>query len=365
MTKFFTSELEPFFAKNRKWQGIPSVERTANGRIFVAFYSGNEDEQFGNFCVLTQRESGEHTFTEPIAVAYAGETGRCFDPCVWIDPRGRLWFLWSEMPNVKTWAVISDEPDALNLTWSTPFIVAEGVILNKPTVLRSGEWLFPSAVWEKRVFESMQKSCPNLYANPPTVPSLAYAIRTTDEGKTFDQLGGARSEHISYDEHQFLEQTDGTVVVYIRSGQEIEHAFSADKGETWSKSRGSGIYSPNSRFFISRLHSGRILLINHVGYLGRIRNNLTAQLSEDDGKTWIGGLLLDERNDVSYPDATEGSDGFIYAVYDRERGAKNQKIPPESAAKEILMAKFTENDILAGRLVSTGSSLKMIVSKLI
>ena len=33
------------------------------------------------------------------------------------------------------------------------------------------------------------------------------------------------------------------------------------------------------------------------------RSHLTALLSEDDGQTWPYYLLLDERNEVSYPDA--------------------------------------------------------------
>ena len=44
----------------------------------------------------------------------------------------------------------------------------------------------------------------------------------------------------------------------------------------------------------------------------------------DGGKSYEGFLLLDERSDVSYPDAVEGSDGYIYIIYDRERGALPQ-----------------------------------------
>ena len=102
-----------------------------------------------------------------------------------------------------------------------------------------------------------------------------------------------------------------------------------------------------------------MLLINHYNYKGR--NNLTALLSEDDGKTFPYSLLLDERNKVSYPDCAEGKDGFLYIVYDRERGSKNQR--EEKSAKEILLAKIKEEDILCGRL-SEKSKLKIIVSKL-
>ena len=51
-------------------------------------------------------------------------------------------------------------------------------------------------------------------------------------------------------------------------------------------------------------------MINHYQFVGR--DHLTAMLSEDEGKTWKYKLLLDERADVSYPDAKEADDGYIY-----------------------------------------------------
>ena len=105
------------------------------------------------------------------------------------------------------------------------------------------------------------------------------------------------------------------------------------------------------------------MLINHYEFTKR--NNLTALLSEDDGKTWPYKLLLDGRNDVSYPDAVEAADGYIYITYDRERGCFKEDLATAMAdAREILMAKITEKDILAGQLTDEGSFLQGIISKL-
>ena len=70
------------------------------------------------------------------------------------------------------------------------------------------------------------------------------------------------------------------------------------------------------------------------------RSLLTAWLSDDDGKTWRGGLMLDERTGVSYPDGFQAPDGTIYISWDRNR----------STDGEILMARFTEEDVLAKAL---------------
>jgi hypothetical protein len=94
-----------------------------------------------------------------------------------------------------------------------------------------------------------------------------------------------------------------------------------------------------------------LLLINHYRFQGR--NNLTATLSDDDGKSWYGNLLLDERNEVSYPDGIETAEGVSYVVYDRER----------AQAKEILYATFTEADVEAGRPVSDKCRLKQIINR--
>ena len=112
------------------------------------------------------------------------------------------------------------------------------------------------------------------------------------------------------------------------------------------------IATPHSRFFIRRLASGNLLLVNHYKFTGR--SHLTAQLSTDDGATWNDGLLLDERSGVSYPDGVQDKDGLIWITYDRDRGG----------AGEILLAKFKEEDVAAGKNVSGAVSLKQVVNKL-
>ena len=88
-------------------------------------------------------------------------------------------------------------------------------------------------------------------------------------------------------------------------------------------------------------------------------------LSEDDGKTWKYKLLLDGRKDVSYPDAKETDDGYIYITYDRERGAfLNSYEEVYKNAREVIISKITEEDIIAGELVSEKSYLGKVASKL-
>ncbi len=71
----------------------------------------------------------------------------------------------------------------------------------------------------------------------------------------------------------------------------------------------------------------------------KTRSHLCAFLSDDDGATWTGGLLLDERSGVSYPDGVQGPDGVIRIIYDFNR----------TKDKQILMAAFTEADVARGK----------------
>lgn len=343
--------LKKFGTEQRLWQGIPSIEVTKGGRIFLTYYSGGIKEEVGNYCILSASDDGNHFMD--VAITYR-EGARCYDPCLWIDPLERLWFTWAVDPDRAVWASVCENPDAEELVWSEPKQIGREVMMNKPTVLTTGEWIFPIAVWNvfgPIVQQSDEKE------------KLAFAYKSVDNGKSFERLGGCDMPKRSFDEHMILELEDGRLAMYVRTTYGIGVSYSYDRGKTWTKGEDSGLRGPCSRFFIRRLRSGRVLLINHYNNVGR--SHLTAMLSEDDGKTWPYKLLLDERANVSYPDATETEDGYLYITYDRERGAFLDSLEKVYAsAREILVAKITEKDIINGALTSESGYLKKVASKL-
>lgn len=356
-------QLKQYYADYRIWQGIPGIEVTKKGRIFSAFYSGDVTETIGNYVVLLKSDDGVN-FGEPIAAVYK-ENARCFDECIWIDPLGRLWLFWALYPdfdsktgdNYGTYAVICEDPDADELVWSEEFFVGYDIMLNKPTVLSTGEWLFPISVWGERVWSWMP-------SRRTTQKELgAFVYQSCDQGKTFEKIGGVVHPDHAYDEHWIMEKEGGTLVMYTRIMQGVGLSYSYDRGRTWTDGVDSGLGGPNSRVCIRKLKSGRWLLVNHDEYTGR--DHLTAMLSEDEGKTWPYKLLIDERQQVSYPDMVEAEDGFLYITYDRERGCAKKNLEEACAeAREILYAKITEEDIIVGKLVNSESKIKLVISKL-
>lgn len=357
------NELKNFSSKHRLWQGIPGIEVSHKGRIFSTFYSGGTTEEKGNFVVLVKSDDDGKSFSEPIAVLYR-EAGRCYDPVLWIDPLGRLWWIWayaSENENSGVYGTICNDCDADTLTWSEPFFIGKYVMMNKPTVLSTGEWIFPIAAWDPTI--KMYALPPEDYGHKKEV-SGAFVYKLVDHNKmSFKKMGGTCAKMRSFDEHMIVEFNNRELMMLIRTFYGIAASYSYDQGHTWTEAVDSKLGGPSSRFFIQRLASGRLLLINHHNFSGR--NNLTAFLSEDEGKTWKYSLLLDERQNVSYPDAVESKDGYIYITYDRERGAAHANLDSVmNCAREILFAKITEEDILAGKLVNPNSKLKNIISKL-
>ena len=345
-----------YAAEARLWQGIPGIERAPNGRLWALWYTGGEGEGPYNYIVLETSDDDGETWSKPLLVIDPPDKVRAFDPCLWHDPTGKLWLFWAQSYELfdgrcGVWCITTENSGEAAPVWSEPRRIGNGIMMNKPTVLSSGEWLFPTAVWECKA---------------PRLPEFAderfsNVLCTEDEGKTFTLRGGADVPKRSFDEHMVVELSDGRLWMLVRGQTGIGESYSEDKGFTWSPGVMERFSGPSSRFFIRRLSSGNLLLVNHVnfeerkgeeGYNGR--NNMTALISDDDGATWKGGLLLDERYYVSYPDGVQAEDGRIYVIYDRER----------RGAKEILMAVFREEDILAGQCVSDDARLKVLVNKI-
>jgi predicted neuraminidase len=340
----------------RTWQGIPGLERTAKGRVFASWFTGGPKEPSpDNTVVLSHSDDGGNTFTQPVAIGLPTSDGtRCFDPTLWIDPKGRLWYIFNrgnkDTAKHDVWARVCDDPDASPPVWGAEFRVGYEVPfsfrMNKITVLSTGDWIMPVTLAEKPV-----RAWSTGY-NDKQIPTLHGVGISTDEGRTWKLHGAVKSRPWAL-ENMIVELKDGRLWMLIRTDSGVLwQSHSTDKGRTWSEGTASTIKSPGSRFFIRPLASGNLLLVNHYKFKGR--SHLTAQLSKDDGATWNDGLLLDERGGVSYPDGVQDKNGLIWITYDRDR----------NGAGEILLAEFKEEDVAAGRNVSGAVSLKQVISKL-
>jgi predicted neuraminidase len=335
----------------RTWQGIPGLERTPKGRLFVCWFSGGPKEPSPENTVLLARSDDQgHTFTAPVAMARPIGVNRAFDPALWIDPQGKLWYLFNrgnkDTAQHAVYARVCAAPDASEPTWSDEFYVGYketpfAFRINKPTVLSTGEWVMPVTHAAEPIYD--------WHGGGKHLHGVGIS---TDQGRSW-QLHGALTAPSWALENMIVQLRDGRLWMLIRTGAGVLwQSHSADRGRTWSPATATTIPNPGSRFFIRRLRSGNLLLVNHYKFKGR--SHLTARLSTDDGQTWNEGLLLDERANVSYPDGAQAADGLIWIVYDRDR----------QGAGEILLTTFREDDVVAGKNISGQVRLKQVVSRL-
>lgn len=284
-------------------------------------------------------------------------------PTLWLDPHNRLWLFWAQgyqgsdvtyhnfttyMQRAGVWALVTENPDDANPVWSEPKRLCDGIMINKPLVSSQGEWMLPASIWDIKKLKPEDVSTEDTGAN---------VIASTDQGKTWNFRGRALASSRSYDEHVLTENRDGSFRMWIRTGWGIAESISTDSAKTWTTPQVRKDMSPvSARFFIRRLKSGNLLLVANKPPEGNKRSHLTTRISDDDGATWKGGLVFDERmigSGVSYPDGAEGTDGLIRIIYDLDREGPGQ----------ILMAAFTENDALKGTWESPGSRSKVLISE--
>jgi len=335
------------------------MERTPNGRLWACWVAGDDSPE-AFFVLATSDDDGE-TWSKPRLVVDSHSKNLPMDRSVlignlWTDPLGRLWLIFDQAMGMHDgrnglWASICKNPDGDKPTWSEPRRIWHGVMLNKPTVLKSGEWLIPLSLDQRPGFGPFKDCFKEL---DPLRGASVFA--STDKGVTWERRGAAKFPNPEWHEHMLVERADGSLWMLGRTTKGIIQTTSTDGGRTWAEpTEPPGIRQPNARFHIRRLASGKLLLVKHGdkvdSHEGRVQ--LSAWLSADDGKSWEGGLVLDERKGVSYPDGVQAPDGTIYISYDRNRATDG----------EILLARFTEEDILAKKPVGPKSKLKMLISK--
>jgi len=349
------------FPENSDFIMSMGIERTPQGRLWASWFAG--DDSRDAYILLAKSDDYGRTWSDPAFIldpepSPRGLRQRALVGNLWTDPSGRLWLFFDQGfryfdGRAGVWASVCENPDAEKPDWSTPKRLWHGAALNKPTVLSNGDWLLPVSLWQREYIRNDFPASQELFKELDCY-RMANVLVSSDKGATWSRRGGVLAHYRQFDEQMILERRDGSLLMFLRTDYGIAETESFDKGRSWTSPEPSKLRHVSARIFVRRLASGRVLLVKHGELYKKpaSRSHLTAYLSEDDCETWKGGLLLDERDGVSYPDGFQAPDGTVYIAYDRKR-----------TDGELLLAKFTEEDVLAGKAVSKKATLKCVIKR--
>ena len=199
---------------------IIGMDRTPKGRIWGC-WTGTGDKKDGYFLLATSDDDGA-TWSKPrLAVGARTKPGQKLSGALvgnlWSDPKGRLWLFFDQQlgdpqGRITNWFIRCDDPDAAEPKWSEPVRFAEGCTLNKPTVLKNGDWLLPVSDWQKKT---------------------ARVFASTDEGASWKERGSLQFPDWQFDEHMTVELRNGRLWMLARTGGQPFESFSSDQGRTY------------------------------------------------------------------------------------------------------------------------------------
>ncbi|EON79249.1 hypothetical protein ADIS_0254 [Lunatimonas lonarensis] len=234
--------------ETRKFSGISSLAVSPKGRLWAVWYAGiTPGEDLNNYVVLATSGDLGKSWEEVLVIDPDGPGPvRAYDPEIWLAPDGKIrvfwaqasartggtWALVTEGTAAGVWALEIEDPEAPLSVWGEPKRLADGVMMCKPLVLSTGEWVLPVSFWK------MEKE-------------NARMVVSSDDGQSWHVRGGASvpDDVRAYDEHMIVERKDRSLWMLIRTKYGIGESTSMDRGVTWTPVVPSGIQHPSSRFF--------------------------------------------------------------------------------------------------------------------
>ncbi|MBQ8837324.1 MAG: exo-alpha-sialidase [Clostridia bacterium] len=319
-TTLLDSDTNTYYSgADRVWNGVPSVAVTENGRVFAVWSTGGKAEgQPENYAVIGISNDNGETWTElgyinSEEVGADGKNTTVCDAQLWMD---------HDTNTLHCFYLVSSTLEAFeksSAVWT--FSIANVNDHYSEWEFSAHRYLFPGLLRNNLLViddDGVETwlAAPNDYMDERF--TVVYA--STDKGQTWELRGKAYiPKAYNYDETILVEKEDGSIWMTVRNSSGVLlQSFSLDKGRTWTLSSATDIYNCTTRFNITRLSTGALIMI---GNAASGRTMMTAYLSYDDGKTWPYSVTL-YKEYTTYPDVdTITVDGVeqIHVIFDRDR----------------------------------------------
>ena len=249
----------------------------------------------------------------------------------------------------SNWYVRCDDPDAEKPVWTEPVYIGFGASLNKPIVRKNGEWILPVSLWERWHIDKPFADC---YRELDAVRG-ANVFVSDDEGGHWRYRGGIIFKDSCFNEHTVVELQDGRLWMLSRGMKEALQSFSDDGGKTWQP-QSTAFPHVNSKSVFRRLQSGTSCSSGTARTSPRPRP--PARNSPPSSPPTRARLVRQTAARRTHrrllPRHRAGPE---------RRHLRPLRPRPHGSAAEILFARFREEDVQAGKLVSKDASLKNLV----
>ena len=387
-------EAELIFAPEHQHNHGSCIVECPNGDLLACWYNGSGERRADDVKVEgARKKKGEKGWSRRFLMA---DTPGFPDtnPCMFIDPRGRLWLMWqaiiaNEWHTALTKYKISssyeyDGPP--NWELSDTLILKPGPEFAEIVARQCDDDLaqldrLPERVAGRPIREYLaerRKNSADKYfsrmgwmtrAHPYVHDGKRIIVPLYSDGFDFsimalsDDLGttwSASTPLVSAGGVQpsIARKKDGTLVTYMRDNgpppKRLLASQSKDRGKTWSPVVDSEILNPGSGAEVITLKNGHWLLCYNDTERGR--HSLAVSISDDDGQTWKWTRHLvrteagPDETTAAYPSMIQAKDGSLHASFTYTLKGKNVKRDAQGRpmGECIKHAHFNEAWVMAG-----------------
>lgn len=311
----------------------PTLLETKDGGLICAWFAGTF-EGSGDISIIVSKLNPETQEWSEATVVSKGIDRSEQNPAFFRAPNDEIWLIYTSQlsrqegkDNMQFTSIIMVQKSAdEGKNWGEPEVLFEdeGTFSRQAVqILSNGRWIFSTWICED--------SAEGL-TNDPTEFRIS-----DDEGTTWKKVRMPESNGRVH--ANVIEVTEGHLVAFMRSrfADYIYRSESNDFGDTWTVPEPTTLPNNNASISAIKLDSGEIALaynrnsasnaeFGKVAWPG-LRNPVAVSVSEDGGKTWPIGRVLEaaegfigSENKVNnsqheYPTILQDSEGTLHLVY--------------------------------------------------
>lgn len=287
-----------------------SITLAPNGDLLVSWYGGSYESSDDQVLFLSRLKKGTSTWTKPEIVIRS--PGKPPGNAVLFTTRdGRVWLVWGRMEGSQPmlrgtgWAACS-----LFFRTSTDSGITWSE--DRPFFHDTFGWLprnLPIYLADGTLILPLSDELHG-YDKEGHGVDLSFFLSTKDNGETWTRSGIMRGG----EQPTFIQKSDDSLLAYLRVKPNIVAAESHDEGKTWTTPKPMQWKNPDSGISMTRLKNGHLLLV--FNDQDNARSPLHIARSVDEGRTWSKPLELESNpGEYSYPSIFQTPDEKIHIIY--------------------------------------------------